>query len=104
MCIQLWRNALSYCNLCSYVKVSKLWCMSAKLYSTKQYRMKNKFTFKEDLKKVGLKNYKSETSFVESFSKKYEFHKENINSSLTDGFVSADLLSQAKSQTTQKNV
>lgn len=103
MSIQSWKSVFTYCNLCYCVKLNRYLCTSAELYSKKHYRMKNKFTFHEDLKNVDLEDSENRNSSLSSESDEYD-QRSNRNSNFTYGFISADLLSQSKSHTLQKTV
>lgn len=94
MNIQVWKNVFSkHCYNLRNAKINKFLSTSAKFYTKKQYRMKNNFTFREDLKKVCLENSKSKISSSRFFSEQNEYDTENKDSDFIHGFVSGDLLS-----------
>lgn len=93
MNIQAWKNVFSkYCYNLHSAKINKFLSTSAKFYSKKQYRMKNKFTFRDDLKKDCSEKSKSKMS-SRFLSEQNEYDTENNDSDFIHGFVSGDLLS-----------
>lgn len=105
MSSRVWKSVISkHCyNLCD-PKINKFLATHTKFYSKKQYRMKNKFNFREDLKKNSLENSNNKISSSSLFSESNDYDVENNNSNFIHGFVSRDLLSQDLNRNQRKIV